>query len=199
MENSPLNKLSAELRNRIYHLVLVHDKDIAMPALPVIQPRGTHQASLLCTCRQINREASPMFYGGNTFHMMTRTESWEYDQIPLACQFAQGIGITNRAFLRKIKITEMAYWDDKTLLYLLGLTQLCKDCVSVTCRLLCGRVIEETYEPLPIELDLLDVTASTQEAIQMVLTAQRRLDQRRLRLRPMKEALWQLRMFDAQI
>ncbi|PPJ51503.1 hypothetical protein CBER1_07969 [Cercospora berteroae] len=77
MENSPLNELSAELRNEIYQLVLRRDKPLVIcsehldSASTAVQPPTTR------VCRQIREEALGMFYHCNTFLIeMITSQFW---------------------------------------------------------------------------------------------------------------------------
>ena len=67
---SPLLSLPAELRNTIWTLVLVQSEQ-ALPnhLFPGAPPRRQDRicANVLRTCRQVNNEATPIFYGENTF------------------------------------------------------------------------------------------------------------------------------------
>ncbi|GIZ47088.1 hypothetical protein CKM354_001018900 [Cercospora kikuchii] len=80
MENSSLNKLSAELRNEIYELVLAQDKPLVIcsehpnPDSTAIQPPLTR------VCRQIRAEALELFYYCNTFVIeMISSRLWDWD------------------------------------------------------------------------------------------------------------------------
>ncbi|KAM3417275.1 hypothetical protein BST61_g5531 [Cercospora zeina] len=79
MENSPFNKLSAELRNKIYELALAHDTPLAVckkhpdPDSTAVQPPLTR------VCRQIRDEALGMFYQFNTFVMeLISSQIWKW-------------------------------------------------------------------------------------------------------------------------
>ena len=60
MDHSPLGRLSAELRNKISQLVLVHDQPLNLADAP-------QNNSLTKTCRQMRHEISAMFWGSNDF------------------------------------------------------------------------------------------------------------------------------------
>ena len=72
MDDSPLARLPRELRNQIYHAVLVRETPVRVDS-PLNSPRLRHEnhpvslAALLQTCRQVRSEAAAMFYGLNTF------------------------------------------------------------------------------------------------------------------------------------
>lgn len=74
MDLSPFSKISAELRNQIYELVLVHEIPIIITAddyssdlrTTSLLP-GSHAIALLRTCKQISNESTALFYGNNTF------------------------------------------------------------------------------------------------------------------------------------
>ncbi len=81
----PLLALSAEIRNQIYdylchraapiHLSFYHDTESNTPK-PVIPFASniTIPTALFLTCRQINAEASSVFYSTNTFFINRRTK-----------------------------------------------------------------------------------------------------------------------------
>ncbi|CAK1366563.1 unnamed protein product [Cercospora beticola] len=93
MENSPLNKLSAELRNEIYELVLAQDKPLVIcsehpdPNSTAVQPPLTR------VCRQIRAEALGLFYHCNTFLIeMITSRLWEWPPndswgFPFECEY----------------------------------------------------------------------------------------------------------------
>ena len=68
-QDSPLLNLSAELRNQIYTLVLVEDTAIHAHGGSLGRP------GLLRTCKQIEAEASQVFFAYNTFvsHLTSTT------------------------------------------------------------------------------------------------------------------------------
>lgn len=66
MDDSPLSRLSAELRNKISELVLVQGDHIALPGAFL----GNDPTM---TCRQMRRETSDMFWGSNEFHYWLTT------------------------------------------------------------------------------------------------------------------------------
>jgi len=53
--------LPGEIRNQIYHLVLIH------PSYPPAQSTHNLVPNILSTCRQITHEATPILYSLNTF------------------------------------------------------------------------------------------------------------------------------------
>lgn len=72
MENSPLGRLSSELRNEIYELALTADKPLTICtklSLPSGTPRAPtgSQPALTRVCRQVRKETLTMFYHTNTF------------------------------------------------------------------------------------------------------------------------------------
>ncbi|KAF2171132.1 hypothetical protein M409DRAFT_19102 [Zasmidium cellare ATCC 36951] len=60
MDNSPLNKLSAELRNQIYELALTSDNPVSISDGSAVQPPLTR------TCKQIRSESLLLSYGLNS-------------------------------------------------------------------------------------------------------------------------------------
>jgi hypothetical protein len=74
-----LDKLSPELRNRIYELVLLkYGKTNAQPArlnkTSTVGIAGDKQPALLHTCRQIRSEGIAMYYRFNIFNFVTTTK-----------------------------------------------------------------------------------------------------------------------------
>lgn len=95
MDNSPLARLPAELRNYIYELVLIETQPIEVnwgySNLWIAPP-------LLQTCRQARSEAAPIYYSGSTFTIMhvntqTKLEAW-----------LRTIGPDARRFLRQVRV-----------------------------------------------------------------------------------------------
>lgn len=74
-----LLKLPAEIRNAIYSYILIQPSGLSEDQLPKHlsdgtinpAPRRRFCANILLTCQQINAEASPIFYGQNTFSAHT--------------------------------------------------------------------------------------------------------------------------------
>jgi hypothetical protein len=64
MEHSPLNRLSAELRNHIWQLVVSFEDSLLIKANASLNAR---QHPLTRTCRQIRNETIAMFYAHNKF------------------------------------------------------------------------------------------------------------------------------------
>ena len=60
---SPLLRLSGELRNKIYREVLVDQKSVKVTTTGVPEP------AFLLTCKQIRREGMDVFYGENRFRI----------------------------------------------------------------------------------------------------------------------------------
>lgn len=107
MDASPLCRLPAELRNRIYGLVLA----LALPI--VIGPSSQHDQrpktlwlitwspnifALVKTCKQVHSESNLMIYADNTFEF----SDWVKPEQSLQCfnDFVHLIGSTNAAALR---------------------------------------------------------------------------------------------------
>lgn len=60
--------LPSELRNRVYRYALVQDKTIEFPP-DWHYPQKTSGGQLLATCQQIEKEASEILYGENSFKL----------------------------------------------------------------------------------------------------------------------------------
>ncbi|CZT18634.1 uncharacterized protein RCC_04478 [Ramularia collo-cygni] len=72
-----LDKLSAELRNEIYELLVVSDHPIALPRLQYEEDVGKDtketrsiNPNFFRVCKQIRQGCKPMLYGSNTFTMI---------------------------------------------------------------------------------------------------------------------------------
>lgn len=81
MEQSPLGKLSPELRNRIYHDVLVDVEDIInqRPHRERLKLQLKYQwqaPALLQTCKQVRNEAIAMYYSLNIFRFRP---DWDWE------------------------------------------------------------------------------------------------------------------------
>lgn len=80
MENSSLNRLSAELRNEIYELVLAQDKPLVICSEHPNPDSTAVQPPLTRVCRQIRAEALELFYYCNTFVIeMISSRLWDWD------------------------------------------------------------------------------------------------------------------------
>ncbi|KAI7476404.1 hypothetical protein KC351_g9469 [Hortaea werneckii] len=97
-ENCPLLLLPPELRNRIYDFALLSDPHLSIDGRhtflqlpPAIFP------GLLHTCKRIEREAAPVFYGRVTF--------W-YDGTPSLLKWLHAIGERCRKLLIKIRCSQ---------------------------------------------------------------------------------------------
>jgi hypothetical protein len=79
--NSPLFKLSPELRNRIYRLVLVidHNDFFTSDFVTVDKANGIPEPALLLTSKAIRSETSGIFYHENSFDC----EIIDYDPVPM--------------------------------------------------------------------------------------------------------------------
>ncbi|KAI7609982.1 hypothetical protein KC343_g12100 [Hortaea werneckii] len=97
-ENCPLLFLPPELRNRIYDFALLSESHLsidgrhtALQLPPAISP------GLLHTCKRIEREAAPIFYGRVTF--------W-YEGTPSFLKWLHAIGERRRKLLIKIRCSQ---------------------------------------------------------------------------------------------
>ncbi|RMY98375.1 hypothetical protein D0862_07616 [Hortaea werneckii] len=81
MDNSPLTKLSAELRNEIYHLVLYSPKGFNIIYIGNIlfddkvlrnENQQAHPLALTATCKALRTETLQLFYALNTFTIKFR-------------------------------------------------------------------------------------------------------------------------------
>lgn len=88
MERSPLNKLAAELRIKIYEFALVRDEGLQLSTAALV-PRIRHPedtlnlAALTETCKQIRQEAMPVLLGNNiTLHSDASRGTYYYTNGP---------------------------------------------------------------------------------------------------------------------
>ena len=109
MEDSPLGKLPAELRNRIYTFVFQRPSPIKILLRPPRkrslttddETKEDKPTSLLLTCRQVNVECSQLFYAVNTF------EIDNYDPNSLAkfpIKFFTQIGVGNCSAVQMVRV-----------------------------------------------------------------------------------------------
>lgn len=89
-----LHRIPAEIRNRIYELVLVSDKPINATRRPrdAVNP-------LLQVCRQVRQEALPMFYSRNTFMHLVRNANTAH-----LCLWLSSIGKQSCAFVNSLAV-----------------------------------------------------------------------------------------------
>ena len=119
MDTSPLQKLPGELRNRIHELILCHTDTITVsistgvPKL-VSDPTTQQMLALTTTCRQLRREASPIFYEINKFTFVAKQVGEQYVgsirddkntqwQVGLR-RWLDQIGERNCAHLRRVEV-----------------------------------------------------------------------------------------------
>jgi hypothetical protein len=72
-QTSPLFKLSAEMRNEIYHLVLLEKPSV------IVSNAGIPEPGVLSSCKSIREEAIQIYYSQNVFHV--RVEDWQSDTL----------------------------------------------------------------------------------------------------------------------
>ncbi|CAK1366566.1 unnamed protein product [Cercospora beticola] len=117
MENSPPEKLPAELRNEIYRLVVSADKPLTVCA----QSPGYHKAiqpPITRVCRQIRDESLGVFYHCNDFVFeVVSAECWgdpECDITDRSCEIERWLECStekNRAAIRNLLIVCGEYSD----------------------------------------------------------------------------------------
>jgi len=86
--------LPAELRNNIYRLCLV-EQEYPLSRLNCPIPMDAYEPELSQVCRQLRREALPIFYGCNTFRCISWTELYV---------FLLAIGPRNRDSLQSLEL-----------------------------------------------------------------------------------------------
>lgn len=94
----PFLKLPPEIRNKIYDLLVVNSAYIGSTAMTIREfyedVAKWHNTALSMTCRQIYDESANIFFVKNGF---------EFYCIRSFVEFMQGIGITRRRLLKKLK------------------------------------------------------------------------------------------------
>ncbi|KAK5115830.1 hypothetical protein LTR85_009424 [Meristemomyces frigidus] len=80
MDQPPLIRLPAELRNHIYELALLrgHPVEIKIYDDDVLSPVGYDVLALTRTCKQIRHESTGLFYSINEFHIQLRVGSLKF-------------------------------------------------------------------------------------------------------------------------
>ena len=103
-QNSPLLKLPAELRNKVYRSILIADDEININMRDI-----QAYTRILNVCTQIRTEASEIFYGENTFRI-TDAER----QQPDTASFLQEAGIQNIAKISTLTVDlALPKWESK--------------------------------------------------------------------------------------
>lgn len=141
MEHSGFHKISAEIRNQIYELVLVHEKpfmvtedDCESDSHSTSSSPDSHPIALLHTCKQIKNEATALFYRSNKFCLTFTVGSGEdaQDQPAPVHEFCNQIGDIAFMSLRNLHVVAREHlWGLPTAMsadihtkYLEGLTEL---------------------------------------------------------------------------
>lgn len=99
MDKSPLNKLSAELRNNIYEYAVTENEPLQVQSLSG-SANTAYPAAILDVCQHMRLECEAMFYASNTFAV-----SAEPTQTRRAIQkFYRDIRPTNAMVVRSISV-----------------------------------------------------------------------------------------------
>ncbi|KAF2132945.1 hypothetical protein P153DRAFT_382569 [Dothidotthia symphoricarpi CBS 119687] len=105
--NSPLLQLPPEIRNRIYHLALIQGTIQVLPGVvsnpEMVQPHGRQ---LLYACRQIRLEASPIFFGLNTFNFDMLHHFWRFGVTRQVCKAVRSIQLVYNSFNHLLEMIE---------------------------------------------------------------------------------------------
>lgn len=103
MDNSPFSKLPTELRNQVYEMVLVDDTS----SIRVFHKPKECQPpfALLGTCREIRRQAAPIYYGQHAFFVFGHDRA-EVNGVMVDWPRALGAA---RQLLRQIRIARATY------------------------------------------------------------------------------------------
>ena len=97
-ENCPLFLIPPELRNRIYDFALLSDSHLSIDGRhTALQLSPATLPNLLQTCKRINREAAPIFYGRVTF--------W-YQGTPFFLKWLHVIGERSRKLLIRVRCSQ---------------------------------------------------------------------------------------------
>ncbi|KAI7284764.1 hypothetical protein KC345_g2063 [Hortaea werneckii] len=97
-ENCPLLLLPPELRNRIYDFALLSDPHLSIDGrYTLLQLPLAISPGLLHTCKRIEREAAPIFYGRVTF--------W-YQGTPSFLKWLHAIGERRRKLLIRVRCSQ---------------------------------------------------------------------------------------------
>ena len=106
MDRSPLSKLPAEIRIRIYEYALYQSpfnigpyQSLKGPSRPGYTEKHHHSLALARTCKAVNSECIPVFYSVNTFHILGRHAKYILRRLEA---FREVIGAKNTAALKSI-------------------------------------------------------------------------------------------------
>lgn len=105
MATPTLLGLPAELQNRIYHMVLVHD-DVIKPQLREDRKIEHIALALVQTCREIRSVTTRIYYGMNCFLFFDRTGDLDY----WLESFFTTLGAANLKLCRHIWIESSVEW-----------------------------------------------------------------------------------------
>lgn len=117
MDSSQLGRLAAELRMRIYELVLIHNEpmDLTISDGVVRMQRGhclqRQVSSLFSVCRQTHNECSHLLYSANSFRFNTSIIG--EDKIMPMSRFMAVIGEANSTSLRQVTVVLTAVSGDQ--------------------------------------------------------------------------------------
>jgi len=110
MDNSPLAKLPAELRNYIYELALTCDTPCRVRSVglnpQLLSPEQRQPLGLTATCKAIRAEPTKLFYANNSF-VFTNGDSdcaFHRDQVQWFQIFAGKVGKANASVLQSVTI-----------------------------------------------------------------------------------------------
>lgn len=97
MQDSPLTrKLPAELRNRIYRLVLVQPYGIDVSRI-----RAPNEPALLATCSQVREEALAVYYSENIFYEFVWSWCQRFNE---DSNWLESIGVMRAKLITEYKI-----------------------------------------------------------------------------------------------
>lgn len=116
MDNSPLSRLPAELRNTIYTLVLVTGKETVLCETNDNESFHWQPPALLHACSQLRLEASPIYYAANIFTVNCKLrenfeELHERTDAALAAWLRDALDAQARSLVREVRLLDDVYED----------------------------------------------------------------------------------------
>lgn len=109
MDNSPLSRLPAELRNYIYELVLKEYRVKVYLKVCHMETRIWQPPALLRCSQQIRAEASPIYYTGNTFVITNQYRCSGTRAEDTLASWLRALNAPSRSLIRKIHLDDALY------------------------------------------------------------------------------------------
>lgn len=111
MDNSPLARLPAELRNDIYELSLTSGTGIVVVWRSEV--RQWHPPPLLLTCRQIRREASSTYYAGSIFLFTCHEAPWTGKINGALVNWLRALPSPALSCIRRVRLGDFHHYPDE--------------------------------------------------------------------------------------